>query len=91
MTMQQNSKLPIVQRLRQFNVSGVSCLSGDAADAISKMFEALQMVRELDDAYGIDFTEQQRDQLHDAMATVLPNRICTKGDSAKDFLQNLSR
>jgi hypothetical protein len=28
---------------------------------------ALQMVRELDDAYGIEFSEQQRDQLHDAI------------------------
>jgi hypothetical protein len=35
--------------------------------AAPDMLAALQMVRELDDTYGIDFTEQQRDQLHDAI------------------------
>jgi hypothetical protein len=35
--------------------------------ASKDMLATLLMVRTLDDAYGIDFTEQQRDQLHDAI------------------------
>lgn len=47
---------------------------GEMADANARliaaspdMLAALKMVRELDDAYGIEFSEQQRDQLHDAI------------------------
>lgn len=54
--------------------------------AAPDMLAALQMVRELDDAYGIEFSEQQRDQLHDAIrkATHLEQRTSADGSSGTD-------
>lgn len=36
--------------------------------AAPDLLAALQMLHEIDDDYGIDLTEQQRDQMHDALA-----------------------
>ena len=49
-------------------------LSDDArlTAAAPDMLAALEMLNEIDGAYGIDLTEQQRDQLHDAIAKAQP-------------------
>jgi hypothetical protein len=36
--------------------------------AAPDLLAALKMLREIDDAYGFDLNEQQRDQMHDAIA-----------------------
>lgn len=37
-------------------------------EAAPALLAALKMLREIDDAYGFDLNEQQRDQMHDAIA-----------------------
>lgn len=50
--------------------------------AAPDLLAALKMLHEIDDDYGIDLTEQQRDQMHDALAKA-EGRAMPHPDGAK--------
>jgi hypothetical protein len=77
-----NDKIAVVEQDKPLGLFVADCRMTDEGRANARLIAAapdllaaLKMLEEIDDAYGIDLNEQQRDQMHDAIRKAEGARI----------------